>query len=78
MSIAAAAGAAAALPLVGDLIKTALPVVGDIVKAVTPLLQPFADGAAKKIFGDDPAEEASTAKLTFEAPESTKITYNPA
>ncbi|WP_339496252.1 hypothetical protein [Pseudomonas canadensis] len=38
-------GALAALPIVGDLVKTA----GDITKSLAPLAQPFADVAAKAL-----------------------------
>ncbi|MHA4969320.1 hypothetical protein ACX0KY_22515 [Pseudomonas extremorientalis] len=38
-------GALAALPIVGDVVKTA----GDITKSLAPLAQPFADVAAKTL-----------------------------
>ncbi|PQZ88030.1 hypothetical protein CQ048_19565 [Pseudomonas trivialis] len=51
--------AAAAIPLVGDLLKAAIPVVGEVVKAVAPLLQPFADALGKKIGGESQKVESS-------------------
>lgn len=70
MSIAAAT----AIPLVGDIVKAALPVAGEVVKAATALLQPFANGAAKKIFGEEPPAPAKT--ITFSTSADKTITFD--
>lgn len=70
MSIAAAT----AIPLVGDIVKMALPVAGEVVKAATALLQPFANGAAKKIFGEE--TPASTKTISFATTVDKKITFD--
>ncbi|EFQ61665.1 MULTISPECIES: hypothetical protein [Pseudomonas] len=62
-----AIGAMAALPVVGDLLKTALPVVGDIVKAVTPLIQPFADAVAKKIGTEEETQPSKSIEFAKDA-----------
>ncbi|NVZ48739.1 hypothetical protein HX792_00245 [Pseudomonas sp. B6002] len=76
MSIAAAAAATAAIPLVGDLVKAALPVAGEVVKAASALLQPFADGAAKKIFGEDTSDANQSGTINFATTVDKKITFD--
>ena len=64
-----------AIPVVGDLLKTALPAVADIIKAVTPLIQPFADAMAKKIGGEDKAPPSKPIEFPKDST-SEKLTIN--
>ena len=68
-------GSMAAIPVVGDLLKTALPLVGDIVKAVAPLIQPFADALAKKI-GSEDVESPDTPIKFADTLQIEKLTIN--
>ncbi|MGY2377943.1 hypothetical protein ACW9IB_25890 [Pseudomonas sp. SDO524_S393] len=72
MSIAAAT----AIPLVGDIVKAALPVAGEVVKAASALLQPFANGAAKKIFGEEENTSNQTGTINFATTVDKKITFD--